>query len=111
MSSRVSHRARRHEDRGGDPLDGIVNLFDLGIVLAVGFLLAALSSAKLTPEVLSQNARERQVTVKPGESVAPIELAPGERVIGEGEEVGRVYRLSDGRTVLVRPTPTPTPTP
>ena len=40
----VTPRARRHEDRAGDPLDGLVNLFDLGIVLAVGFLLAALSS-------------------------------------------------------------------
>ncbi len=31
---RQSTRARMHEDRGGDPLDGLVNLFDLGIVLA-----------------------------------------------------------------------------
>ena len=41
----VSHRARRHVDRGGDPLDGLVNLFDLGIVLAVGFLIAGLGLA------------------------------------------------------------------
>jgi len=27
----------------GDPLDGLVNLFDVGIVLAVGFLVAGLS--------------------------------------------------------------------
>ena len=44
----VTARARSHEDRAGDPLDGLVNLFDLGIVLAVAFLLAALSSFDLT---------------------------------------------------------------
>ena len=32
-------------DRNGDPLDGIVNLFDVAIVLAVGFLVAALAAA------------------------------------------------------------------
>ena len=31
---KVSARARMREDRAGDPLDGLVNLFDLGIVLA-----------------------------------------------------------------------------
>ena len=46
--TRVTARARVHRDRGGDPLDGLVNLFDLGIVLAVAFLLAALSSLDLT---------------------------------------------------------------
>ena len=30
----VTPHARRREDRSGDPLDGLVNLFDLGIVLA-----------------------------------------------------------------------------
>ncbi|MGB1583417.1 MAG: hypothetical protein ACPHCI_06485, partial [Solirubrobacterales bacterium] len=35
----------RRVDRLGDPLDGLINLFDLALVLAVGLLLAALSSA------------------------------------------------------------------
>ena len=35
----------RRLDRAGDPLEGLVNLFDLALVLAVGLLLAALSSA------------------------------------------------------------------
>ena len=32
--SLVRPRARRRDDRAGDPLDGLVNLFDLGVVLA-----------------------------------------------------------------------------
>ena len=35
-------------DRNGDPLDGLVNLFDVALVLAVGFLVAALSAAGLS---------------------------------------------------------------
>ena len=46
--SRVRARARSRPDNGGDPLDGLVNLFDLGVVLAVAFLLAALASLDLT---------------------------------------------------------------
>ena len=43
----VRPRSRSREDRAGDPLDGLVNLFDLGLVLSVAFLLAALSSLHL----------------------------------------------------------------
>ena len=48
MSSSIRPRALVHSDREGDPLDGLVNLFDLGVVLAVAFLLAALASLDLT---------------------------------------------------------------
>ena len=104
----VSTRARVHEDRGGDPLDGLVNLFDLGIVLAVAFLLAALSSVDLEEVFTDQEALEQaqaaaQVTAQAGEVANEVALAPGERVVGEGEVVGTVYELEDGRTVIVRP--------
>jgi hypothetical protein len=48
---KVTPRSRYREDRAGDPLDGLVNLFDLGIVLSVAFLLAALSSLNLTKAI------------------------------------------------------------
>ncbi len=32
----VTPHSNRREDRAGDPLDGLVNLFDLGIVLGGG---------------------------------------------------------------------------
>jgi hypothetical protein len=111
-SSRVNARARTREDRAGDPLDGLVNLFDLGIVLAVAFLLAALTSIDLGPSVLQQNDEQRNgatqvpadsVIVEPGEQSNQIELQPGEEVVGQGEPVGTVYKLDDGRTVIVRP--------
>ncbi len=101
----VTSRARTREDRAGDPLDGLVNLFDLGIVLSVAFLLAALSSLKLESAVFSSDGGkvpEDTVVAKPNEDVRSIKLNSGERVVGRGEPVGTVYRLTDGRTIIVQ---------
>jgi hypothetical protein len=103
----VTPRARRREDRAGDPLDGLVNLFDLGIVLAVAFLLAALTSLHLTGALTGGLAhRPNQIVVKPGQTVRQVP-APGRTVIGRGERVGEVYRLPNGRLVLVTTKGTP----
>jgi hypothetical protein len=103
----VRRRARTHADRGGDPLDGLVNLFDLGIVLAVAFLLAALSSLKLSDLLTEENVTvvrsskgSETVIVKKGDQVRSVELN-GRRVVGEGRRIGSVFRLEDGRTVFV----------
>jgi hypothetical protein len=109
---KVTARARSRDDRAGDPLDGLVNLFDLGIVLSVAFLLAALSSLDLTSALTDQAKVEAQrtqaadaVVVERDQKVKDVELEPGQRVVGRGEPVGTVYRLSDGRTVIVRDSP------
>jgi hypothetical protein len=97
-----------HRDRGGDPLDGLVNLFDLGIVLAVAFLLAALSSFNLTDLLTRENVtvvrsgpRGETVIVKRGDRVQTLRLDRSKRVVGRGSRVGSVYRLADGRLVYV----------
>lgn len=81
----------------GDPLDGLVNLFDLGIVLAVGFLIAGLSlgvNAK-THKIEKRKTPKAQTTItKPN---------PRNTASGAGQPVGQVYRLPDGRLVLVGP--------
>jgi len=110
---KVTPRARSRDDRAGDPLDGLVNLFDLGIVLSVAFLLAALSSLDLTEaitgEKTSQSASTRPadtVVAPKDEQVKQIQLQPNEKVVGRGKAIGTVYQLADGRTVVVR-TPQP----
>ena len=103
----VTPHARNRSDRAGDPLDGLVNLFDLGIVLAVAFLLAALSSLHLTGTLTHGGLhaqRAREITVKPGERVAPLPKQ-GQRTIGRGVQTGFVYRLSNGRLVYVQRAP------
>ena len=105
---KVTARARSRDDRAGDPLDGLVNLFDLGIVLSVAFLLAALSSLNLT-EALTSNSKASPATrsadavvANEDQQVKEVQLKPGQRVVGRGEPLGTVYRLNDGRTVIVR---------
>jgi hypothetical protein len=100
----VTPRARLREDRAGDPLDGLVNLFDLGIVLSVAFLLAALSSLHLAGTITKQGLRPTAVYIKPGETVAPLPK-PGQRTIGRGTQVGTVYRLANGELVYVQQAP------
>jgi hypothetical protein len=108
--TKVTARARSREDRAGDPLDGLVNLFDIGIILSVGFLLAALSSLNLSTDALSQNDPSQANTVpkdsvvtNPDETTEQITIEPGQTVIGQGEPLGTVYQLDDGRTILVKP--------
>jgi hypothetical protein len=103
---KVSPRTRRKQDRAGDPLDGLVNMFDIGIVLAVGFLLASLASLNLTHLItkdgLSKTQPEAgQITASPGQPTAGVPTSEV-TVIGEGVEIGRVYRLNDGRTIWVK---------
>ena len=103
----VTPRSRSREDRAGDPLDGLVNLFDLGIVLSVAFLLAALSSLHLEGTITKNGLRPspaKQITIKPGQTVAPLPK-PGSRTIGQGAPVGTVYRLTNGQLVYVQQAP------
>ena len=67
---KVTARARSRDDRAGDPLDGLVNLFDLGIVLSVAFLLAALSSLDLT-SALTGKAKRAAAAAPPGTRSSP----------------------------------------
>ena len=108
---KVTPRARARDDRAGDPLDGLVNLFDLGIVLSVAFLLAALSSLDLTSALTSKSKADQAtrpvdaVVANKNQHVKELKLKPNERVVCRGKPLGTVYRLNDGRTVLVPNSP------
>ena len=108
MRPRVTPRARLRGDRAGDPLDGLVNLFDLGIVLAVAFLLAALQSVNLTDlltrsnvTILRTEPNQQTLIVKEGDQIKTVRLSK-KTVTGQGRAVGQVYRLADGRLVYVK---------
>ena len=81
---KVSRRAHLQRDRAGDPLDGLVNMFDVGVVLAV---------------VRSTDAGQT-IIVKRGEHIRTLRLS-SEQAAGVGTRVGSVYRLPDGRLVYV----------
>lgn len=90
-------RRSRLEDEAGDPLDGLVNLFDIGLVLAVAFLVAGLG--------ITRDASSGRVERRPPATASPTPAPTprGPSASGRGEAVGTVYRLADGRLVLVGP--------
>jgi hypothetical protein len=110
-------RRSRIEDTAGDPLEGLVNLFDIGIVLAVAFLIAGLSltldqrahevqrrasgaQALSTTRAPSPTRAPQTTSTGAGTQTlsAPAHTQPGS---GHGKPLGTLYRLSDGRLLLV----------
>jgi hypothetical protein len=91
-------RHGRIEDSAGDPLDGLVNLFDIGIVLAVAFLIAGLG---LTLDQRTHRLQARTPTTQHIQTLpAPSSGAPA--ASGHGQAVGTVYRLSNGQLLYVQ---------
>jgi len=105
----MGRRRINRTDRNGDPLDGVVNLFDVAIILAVGFLLAALTGIGLTGILTSKNVTivtnpgqsDMQVVTKQGSQITKLNLTAGQQVSGLGTLIGQFYRLPDGTTVYV----------
>ncbi len=101
---KVGSRARGRPDRAGEPLDGLVNMFDVGIVLAVAFLIAGLQALHLTGALAHGTVASKSPTivVKPNERIQPIKPGSKRIHIKGGKSVGQVYQLPDGRYVLVK---------
>jgi len=90
----------RHIPGGGEsgnPLDGLVNLFDIGVVLAVAFLIAGLG---LTLNTRAHRLQKRVPTVQHQQALPAPTGAPA--ASGRGEAVGTVYKLADGQLVYVK---------
>jgi len=105
----MGRRRINRTDRNGDPLDGVVNLFDVAIVLSVAFMLAALTGIGLSG-ILSSNHMtivtnpgqpDMQVITKNGSQITRLNLKAGQQVSGLGTLIGQFYRLPDGTTVYV----------
>lgn len=92
-------RQRGLGEATGDPLDGLVNLFDVGIVLAVAFLVVGLAS-KIDSETATLEPRS-SAEGRGEQSVPEPATAPPAR--GKGTAVGTVYRLDDGRLIYTDP--------
>jgi hypothetical protein len=100
----VRRRAQPHADRAGDPLDGLVNMFDLGVVLAVAFLVAGIGISQLVAKRRGGAAGTSGSSIAVGPNQRLVPLRPGTRrvpVSGGATSVGQVYRLADGQLVYV----------
>ena len=98
-------RHRSIEGDAGDPLDGLVNLFDVGMILAIAFLIAGLG---LTLNLKSEKFEARRgaapnaAAKSAGDEKVIPDPARAPHAAGRGTPVGQVYRLPDGRLVYVR---------
>ena len=75
-------RHGRIEDAAGDPLDGLVNLFDIGIVLAVAFLIVGLG---LTLNTRTRSLQPRAAAATAAQTLPSTAGAP--HASGRGEPV------------------------
>ena len=95
-------------DTHGDPMEAMGNLFDVAILIGVGFMVVALSSFGLK-ELLSDE--DLTIVKNPGtEQMEIITKEEGkiktlkrtdQQAQGQGKAVGTVYQLEDGRMVWI----------
>ena len=105
--------SRRVPDRHGDPLEGMANLFETGMVLAVAFMLLSLSavgmadffnSANQTYVVQNPGTNDMEIITKNGQQIERFK-ASDQTSEGKGTELGSIYRLDNGSTVFVPSSP------
>lgn len=102
----MAKRARRWDrENDHDPLAGMVNLFDVWIVVVVGLILALLG-AKSSLDAVSAATREESAESAPDAIEASFHKLPRFRksdavLSGQGERLGTAYRLANGEVVYV----------
>ena len=92
-----------------DPLSGVANLFDLGLVFIVGLLLALFGAYHLQ-ELLQQDSKltitkqtadgAMEMIIKDGKKLEAVKIGK-EEAKGRGQRLGTAYRLENGTMVYV----------
>jgi hypothetical protein len=95
--------------RDDDPMTGVANLFDIGLVFIVGLLMTLFSAYHLqdlfdrTSEltIMKQSASGKmEIITKKGTKVKAMKVSDS-KTSGQGERLGIAYRLKDGSMVYV----------
>jgi len=96
------------QEETADPLGGLANLFDVALVFAMAFMVALVSFLQI-PSLL-QN-KDYTVIINPGQPDMEIIVKEGHVIdhyeatestgTGQGELLGKAYRLPDGRVIYV----------
>lgn len=92
-----------------NPLTGVANLFDLGLVFMVGLLMAVFYAYHLE-EIMQQDSNltitkqsndgTMEIVVKKGKKIEAMKLTT-EDSEGKGQRLGIAYRLADGSLIYV----------
>ncbi|MBU1344200.1 MAG: DUF2149 domain-containing protein [Proteobacteria bacterium] len=102
------------QDRGtglsdNDPLSGVANLFDLGLVFIVGLLIALFGAYHLE-DLLSQDSDmtivkkssdgQMEIISKKGKKIDAVKVTK-EKAQGKGERLGTAYKLENGSMIYI----------
>jgi hypothetical protein len=92
-----------------DPMTGVANLFDIGLVFIVGLIVTLFTAyhlqdlfsekSEITIMKQSKNA-ELEIITKKGKKIKAIKVTK-KTVQGRGERLGIAYKLEDGSMVYV----------
>lgn len=95
----------------GDPLVGVVNLFDASMVLVVALLLALAGADSLAEIAARMSQKDITIVTNPGKPDMEMIVKRGERMeklksselrgAGRGTRLGVAYRLESGEVVYV----------
>ena len=99
------------EGSTGDPLVGVVNLFDASMVLVVALLLALAGADSLAEIAARMSQKDITIVTNPGKPDMEMIIKRGERMeklrsselrgAGRGTRLGVAYRLESGEVVYV----------
>lgn len=92
-----------------DPMTGVANLFDLGLVFIVGLLLALFGAYHLE-DLLREDSQvtitkqsqggAMEIIMKKGKTIEAMKVTEN-KARGTGQRLGTAYRLKDGSVVYV----------
>ena len=103
-------RSSTNSDPGeNDPLSGVANLFDIGLVFIVGLIITLftayhlqdLFSEKSELTIMKKSEKgQMEIITKKGKKIKAVKVTK-KRVEGRGERLGIAYRLEDGTMIYV----------
>lgn len=95
----------------GDPLLGLINLFDASMVLVVAMLLALVSQGSLAEVAARLSQKDVTIVTNPGKPDMEMVIKRGKRIErlkasgetgrGAGQRLGTAYRLDSGEVIYV----------
>ncbi len=100
-----------YSDHGSDddPMSGVANLFDIGLVFIVALIVSVFSAYHMT-ELFDQNSEltvlkqstdgQLEIINKKGKKIEVLRSTQ-QQATGQGERLGTAYRLKDGSVVYV----------
>ena len=108
QASLLERKSRLVPDHHGDPMESMGNLFDVAVLIGVGFMIVAftgfglreLFSAEDVTIVKNPGAENMELIQKKGQEIVRMK-ATDQSASGVGTAIGTVYRLENGQVVWV----------